>query len=133
MPLETFAFCPNTLVPETIPPEPVAGVSMNGWEFSSRPAVPYRRKFKVTLHGLTWYLTSGGLYDTVPDPGHNARRLEIFYQQHERWREFLWHHPHIGELAVKFAAPVNVPAGISNSGGLIAALEVQFIESQPGH
>lgn len=127
-----FDFCPDTLVPETIPPEPVVGVSMNGWEFSSKPAVPYRRKFKITLHGLTWYLLPNGLYDEVTDPTHNARLLEKFYQAHEKWREFDWTHPHIGMLVVKFAAPVNVPAAIPNSGGLVSALEVTLIESNPG-
>ncbi len=133
MALETFEFCAGTLVPETVPPEPAAVTSMNGWEFSAKPSVPYRRKFKVTLHGLRWYLQANGLYDPNTDPQHNAHRLEKFYAEHQRWREFNWEHPHIGLLVVKFAAAVTVPAGIPNSGGLINALEIQLVESNPGY
>lgn len=133
MALETFNFCPTTLVPETVPPEPGAVMSLNGWEFTQRPSVPYRRKFKVALHGLRWRLNGAGFYDAATDPTTNARALELFYQAHERWREFNWTHPHIGPLVVKFATAVTVPAAIGNSGGTMAALEIQLIESNPGY
>lgn len=130
--MATFDFCPNTLVPETLPPEAGRVMSMNGWEFTSRPAVPYRRKFKVTLYGMRWYLSNAGLYDASTDPQRNARRLELFYQGHETWKEFDWVHPHIGNLKVKFSESVAVPAAMPNSGGLIEKLEVTLIESNPG-
>ena len=50
----TFSFSPNSLVPETLPPEPVQGVSLGGWAFVSKPNIPFQRKFKVTLHGMRW-------------------------------------------------------------------------------
>jgi hypothetical protein len=50
----TFSFCPASLVAETLPPEPAQGVSMNGWAFTSKPRIPFQKKFKVTLHGLRW-------------------------------------------------------------------------------
>src|SRR3546814_2504693 len=90
MALETFNFCPNSLVPETVPPEPTSVMSMNGWDFSQKPSVPYRRKFKVALHGMNWYLLANGLYDEVTDPTHNARLLEKFYQRHQLHAEFNW-------------------------------------------
>jgi len=134
MPVEVFNFCPDRLVPETIPPEPTAVTSMNGWEFSSRPTVPYRRKFKITLHGLQWYLNADGSYDEASNPQFNARKLELFYAAHQRWREFNWFHPHLGTLlAVKFSAPVTVPAGIPNSNGILNPLEITMIESNPGY
>ncbi|WOF44366.1 hypothetical protein KNJ79_05385 [Sphingopyxis indica] len=132
MALSVLNICPNTLVPVTIPPEPVTGVSMNGWAFTSKPAVPYQRKFRVTLHGLRWYLDGAGLYNAGTDPTRNARALELFYQAHGNWKSFLWLHPHIGQLEVRFSAPVSVPEGIPNSGGLIKAFEINLIEHNPG-
>src|SRR3546814_20462006 len=107
MALETFNFCPNSLVPETVPPEPTSVMSMNGWDFSQKPSVPYRRKFKVALHGMNWYLLANGLYDEVTDPTHNARLLAKFSQRHQLHAEFNWGHPHIVPLIVKFAAAVD--------------------------
>lgn len=133
MPVEVFNFCPDRLVPETVPPEPTAVTSFNGWEFTSRPTVPFRRKFRVTLYGLIWYLDAGGFYDATTDPEFNARRLELFYQAHQRWREFQWIHPHIGPMLVKFASPFTVPAGIPNSMGRCGPLEITLIESNPGY
>lgn len=130
--MEIFNFCPNSLVPETVPPEPTQAMSMNGWRFSSRPNIPYRKKFKVKLHGLRWYLQENGLFNAAESAANNAHRLELFYQQHQTWKPFIWHHPHIGDLIVCFDAAVQIPAGISGSGGLIEALEINLIEYNPG-
>lgn len=132
--MAAFEFCPDSQVPETISPPPVEATSMNGWSFSSRPSVPYQRKFKIKLHGLVWYLnTATGLYDELTDPRHNARVLEKFYQAHQTWKEFTWRHPHLGMMTCKFAEKLDVPAGISNSGGVLEALEVTLMESNPAY
>lgn len=52
-----FDFAPNSHVAEEIPPDEAEVVSMNGWEFTSRPAVPYRARFKLTLSGMRWFMT----------------------------------------------------------------------------
>lgn len=130
--METFDFCPGALVPVTVPPESGSVKSMNGWEFSSRPNVPYRRIFKVKLYGLRWYLDENDLYDSTTDPTINARALELFYATHQKWKEFNWTHPHIGSLVCRFNEPVEVPAGLPNSGGNIEELEITLIEHNPG-
>ena len=132
----TFEFCPERNVPETLPRQgndPV--VTMGGWQFTSRPTAPYQRRFKITLHGLRWYLDDkDGTYDLVTDPKFNARLLEKFYEVHETWKPFLWQHQHLSPrpLLVRFASAVTVPAGDKNSGGFIAPVEVNFIEHNPG-
>jgi len=131
--MAVFDFCPNRLVAETLPPEPVAGMSMNGWQFSSKPKVPFQQSFKVTLHGLTWYLQSNGLYDSTTNLTFNARRFELFYQAHGTWDEFSWTHPHLGALSVKFKTAVAVPKALVNSSGLIEAFEIMLINSNPGY
>lgn len=131
----TFNFCPNTLVPETLPPENAGVVSMNGWTFSGKPTVPYQRKFKVTLHGLKWFLNnSTGIYDNTTSPTLNAKALEEFYQAHGTWDPFNWQHPHIsGTMLVRFDTPLTVPAAKPNSGGLIDPLELTFIHHDPSY
>lgn len=129
----TFSFCPTSQVVELIPPESVSGISLNGWNFSAKPTVPYQAKWKVMLYGLRWYLQSNGTFDSTTDPTHNARALEIFYQNNQTWDSFTWSHPHIGSLTVRFAAPVVIPAAEPNSGGLIAPVEINLIHHNPGY
>lgn len=131
--METFNFCPLTLVPETIPREGGGGITLNAWQFSSKPTAPYQRKFKVKLYGLMWYLGGSDLYDATTDATHNARALETFYQRNETWNPFTWVHPHLGSLIVRFAAPLNVPAALPNSGGRLDSVEVTFVEYNPGY
>lgn len=130
----TFDFCPNSLVPEMIPPDPTNGMSMNGWSFSAKPTIPFQRSWRITLHGMRWYTNAGtGLFDTTTDPTHNAARLEAFYQANGCWDTFSWTHPHIsGAMTVRFKVPVQIPAALSNSGGVINPLEVTLIQHNPG-
>jgi hypothetical protein len=129
----TFDFCPNSLVPETLPPDSPAVVSLNGWTFSSKPSIPYQKRFKVTLHGLRWHLQSNGLFDVTTNPTINARRLEQFYETNGIWDKFAWTHPHFGLLNVRFSSPVIVPMGIENSNGLIPAFEINLIHADPAY
>lgn len=129
----TFNFCPTSLVPALIPPEPMGGASMNGWSFASKPRVPYQRKFRVTLHGLRWYLNPNGTFDTATNPSVNARLLELFYQANQTWDNFSWSHPHLGAIQVRFGEPVAVPPGRDSSGGLVEELEVVLVEFNPSY
>lgn len=128
-----FDFCPNSLVPELLPPEAPSGMSLNGWNFSAKPTIPYQRSWKVTLHGLRWYLNSNGTYDNTTDPTRNARRLEEFYAANQTWDSFTWAHPHEGALTVRFKSPVTVTAGMSRSGGLVPAFEITLVAHNPGY
>lgn len=130
--MQEFKFAPESQVPVTLSPDPVQGMSMAGWNFSARPSVPYQRKFRVTLYGMRWYLNEyTGLYDRITDPEHNAHLLELFYQEHGTWQAFYWNHPHLGRLKVRFAAKVDVPEGIQNSGGLVDKFDITLIHDNP--
>lgn len=129
----TFNFAPNGTVPIIIPPDPPSGMSLNGWFFSSKPVVPYQKKFKLTLHGMKWILQSSGLFDTTTTPTINARVLEQFYESNQLWDTFTWVHPHIGSLTCRFAEPVQIPAGEENAGGNIAPFDVTLIHHNPGY
>lgn len=131
--MAVFSFCPNRLVPETLPPERPKGMSFNGWSFTSRPTTPFQRRFKLTLYGLQWYLAPNGLYDATTNVNFNAHALELFYRDHEIWRPFDWTHPHFGPMVCKFDAPVIVPAAMPNSNGLIESMEIQMVHDNPGY
>lgn len=131
---DRFIFAPNSQVPVTLAPDPVQGMSMNGWQFSARPTVPYQKKFKVTLYGMKWFLNpTTDLYDAATQPEINARALEIFYETHGTWAPFYWKHPHLGDLLVRFSAKVDVPEGLVNSDGTIDKFDVNFIHHNPGY
>ncbi len=131
----TFSFCPDRIVPETLPPDrPATVMSMNGWEFVGKPNVPYRRKWRLTLYGLRWYMTAGDAYDTATNVNFNARRLEQFYQENETWGVFSWTHPHgLGTINCRFASPVTVPKALEDSGGLLGPLEITLVEHNPAY
>lgn len=129
----TFTFCPNGQVPKTLAPEPTSVMSMNGWQATSKPSIPFQKRFSVMLHGLTWFTDPvTGLYDTVKKPTVNARLLELFYEANQTWDTFTYNHPHLGPLTCRFFSKVDVPVAKENSGGLIDAFEIQLIHHNPG-
>ncbi|WP_144061999.1 hypothetical protein [Sphingomonas sp. MM-1] len=65
----TFDFAPESHVAEEIAPEEKGATSMNGWEFTSRPNIPYRAKFRLELGGMRWRLNpEGTALDVNTDP-----------------------------------------------------------------
>jgi len=130
--MDTFNFCPNSMVPKILPPEPTSVVSMNGWQATSKPSIPYQKRFSVMLHGLRWYTNpTTGLFDVTTNPTLNARLLEVFYETHQTWDPFFWNHPHLGQMTCRFFSSVQVPPGKENSGGFIDAFEIQLIHHNP--
>jgi hypothetical protein len=130
--LAVFDFAPNTHVAEEIPPEEATATSMNGWDFTAKPAVPYRRKFKLTMSGMRWFLNENGDgLDLLSDPKHNAGRLLQFYQDHRKWDSFEYHHEYLGQLTCRFDAPVSVPKALPNSNGLVPDFEIQLVHHNP--
>lgn len=125
-----FDFCPNSRVAEELPPEEVVAASMNGWDFTAKPKIPYRAKFKVTLYGMRWYL-DGAELDTITDAEHNMGRLRTFYLLHRTWDTFTYEHEYLGDLTVRFDKPLNFPAAIPNSDGRIEPLELTLIHHNP--
>jgi hypothetical protein len=131
--MDVFNFAPDRNVPQTLPRDaPTTAVSLGGWQFNARPTTPYQRKFTVTLYGMRWYFRSDGTFDDKMNVNFNARALEMFYEQHETWSPFTFRHQHFGPLVCRFNAPLQVPPGIKNSGGLIDTVEVSLIHHNPG-
>lgn len=129
----TFDFAPNSHVAEEIPPEEQAATSMNGWEFTSKPAVPYRRKFKLTISGMRWRLNaSGNALDVTTDPQNNAGRLKQFYEARRKWDTFTYNHEYLGAITCRFDQPVTIPKALPNSNGLVPDFDITIIHHNPG-
>lgn len=126
-----FDFCPNTRVAEVIAPDEPSIKDFNGWDYTPKPVLPYRRKFKVTLEGLRWIFSDSGTIDYATDPDHNAALLEQFYVDHRKWRAFNFSHEYLGTLEVRFENPLSIPKAMANSNGLIDPVEIMLIHHNP--
>jgi len=118
-----FDFAPNSHVAVEIPPEEQSGVSFNGWSFAARPSTPYAAKFKLSLSGMRWVL-AGAQLDISTDAPINAGRLLMFYRENRKYGKFFYDHEFLGTLECRFAEPVQIPAALPNSNGLIDTFEV---------
>lgn len=129
-----FDFAPNSHVAEEIPPEDPAVTSFNGWEFTSRPGVPYRAKFKLTISGMRWRLnTAGNALDVTTDPTMNAGRLLAFWKTNRRWDTFNYQHEYLGLIVCRFADAVSIPKALPDSNGLVPDFEVTLVHHNPGY
>lgn len=126
-----FDFCPNTRVAETIAPEETSIRDFNGWDYTPRPVLPYRRRFRITLEGLRWYFNSNGTIDYVTDIEHNAGVLESFYTDHRKHKPWNFQHEWLGLLELRFDNPLSVPKAEADSYGLLEPLEIQAIHHNP--
>lgn len=130
--LETFDFCENSRVIKEIAPKEAEPIDFNGWDFSVRPVLPYRRSFVVTLYGLRWSLGIGTL-DLSGNHGNNAGRLLKFYRDHRLYKSFLLNHEYLGPIECRFMQPVNIEPALVNSGGLIEALDISMVHHNPSY
>ncbi len=123
-----FDFCVETRVAEMLAPEEPEVRDFNGWVYNPTPTLPFRPTFKVTLEGLRWYMRScGSRLDLTENLDRNAGRLEDFYRRHRQHIPFNFEHEYMGNLEMRFAAPVSVPKGMANSGGALEPLELTMI------
>lgn len=130
--LKIFDFCTDSRVVVELPPQEPSPINLNGWDHAPKPSTPYQRTFKVTLHGLKWYLTHAGLL-LSSDSEHNAGRLLKFYRDHRLYRPFILHHEYLGAIQCRFNQPVEVPAAVTNSNGLIEPVEINMVHHNPGY
>lgn len=127
---ETFNFAPDSHIAIEKAPEETSAVTFNGWEFTARPAVPYRRKFILKISGMYWRMGEG-ILDVTTDPPTNVGALLAFYRTHRRWKAFNYDHEYLGTIECKFADVVNVPEALPNSFGLVPEFEISLLHSNP--
>lgn len=128
----TFDFAPNSHSAVEIAPDEQSVVSFNGWDFTSRPSLPYRRKFRLRLSGMRWYISNGAL-DVTTNPTLNAGRLLDFYRANRRYGTFTYQHEYLGSLTCRFAEALAIPEALPNAAGLIDAFEVTLVHHSPSY
>lgn len=128
----TFDFADRSRVFVEQAPDTGSPVNFNGWEFTAKPNVPYRRKFTVTLTGMKWYVANGVL-DVTSNPKYNIGRLLDFYRANQMWDVFAVNHEYLGSILCRFAAPVNPPKALPDSNGKTEPFELSMIHYNPGY
>lgn len=129
-----FDFAPNSHVAEELPPEEPKVTSMNGWDFTSRPVVPYQARFKLTMSGMRWIFNSSRTaLDVATSPQLNAGRLLEFYKANRTWDSFPYNHEYLGIIECRFSSPLTIPKSLPDSNGLIPDFELNLIHHNPGY
>ncbi len=99
-----------------------------GWTYTIKPATPPAREFQVAFPALRYFFNALDVMDLDTQPYVNAGRLEAFYRAHEMHESFFYNHPHLGNLVVKFKAPLEVPPVQPQSNGVVKSVTVTLIE-----
>ena len=129
----TFDFALASRVAEETAPDEAAAATFRGWEFTAKPNIPYRPKFKVTLYGMRWYLNTDGTYDVTTNPTMNAARFRAFYLANRTWDAFNYAHESLGNLVCRFSSPPLFPPGEQNGFGVIKTMEAVIVVNNPGY
>lgn len=127
MSLDTFDF-PYHSISHNYPETGVRVKFGNSYEFSSAPAAPPQRTFKLNMKGMRYYNNPDGSFSRTMNNGTNILSLEDFYKEHELYKRFLYNHETEGELTVRFKEPLQIPEAIENGGGLFPPFEITLIE-----
>jgi len=126
--METFVWSMHTQSTEY--PEGFKTKLGNSYTFASEPRAIYQRIFKLKFNALKYFTYSNGTIDRTFMPALNMGALELFYQQHEMWKDFIYPHPVYGNVVAKFHRPLVVPEGVMGGGGVVQGFGLE-LEEQP--
>lgn len=110
---------------------PQTGTSLEfgqGYQFTAPPAGRYQRQFVLKFPTLAYFENDNGQVDPTIQPQKNMLAFIEFYERHLLHKSFLYNHPDIGLVTVKFAAPFEEPDGIPKGHGASEAFEITLIE-----
>ena len=124
---ERFDFPYHTF--RTIYPESGTRVQFGkGYVFAARPDSPVQRRFVLKMTGMQYFVGENDEIDTETMPQRNMGRLQAFYEEHELWKSFVYPHPVLGDVLVKFNKPLDIPEGIIGGNGVLPEFEIELIE-----
>lgn len=101
-----------------------------GYQYSAPPSAPDQRTFKLKFRALKYFVTNG-VIDALVNPEINLARLEQFYNLYKMNLTFIYPHPVLGDIPVRFNKPLSIPEGTPGGDGLVENIELEFLE-QPG-
>lgn len=125
--MDTFDFPYHTVRTQY----PNSGDSMvlgKSYEFTSKPKAPDQRLFILSFPGMKLFVNTDGTINTTTLPKLNYRVLEQFYEAHRQWDTFIYPHPYLGNINVRFATPLNGPNPIPKGNGALEGFEIQLKE-----
>lgn len=103
--METFDFPLHTLSAKY--PESSAKMTFGrGYEFASKPKGPDQVTYTLAFRGMFFFLNPDGSFDTTTRPTINMAALEAFYVRHRLYEKFIYPHPALGDLVVRFDNPI---------------------------
>ena len=124
--MDTFNF-PYHLVKTQYPDSGDTMVFGKAYVFTSKPSAPDQRTFILTFPGMKYYFTAGVVNNT-DNPTTNYKVLQEFYEAHRLWATFIYPHPVLGNINVKFGKPLADPDPIPEGNGAQSSFEIQLIE-----
>jgi hypothetical protein len=131
MPAETFNF-PMHKVSTEYPESSIRIRYGKSYQFASKPVAPDERLFKLKFAAMQYYTTINEedeeVLDLEKNPQINMRVLELFYEAHRLYQVFIYPHPVIGNVNVRFSKPLVVPEGRSGGFGVTEEFDVELIE-----
>jgi hypothetical protein len=89
-------------------PESSAKISFGGgYEFASQPRAPDQITFMLHYDTMVFIESSPGTLDLVTRPTLNMGVLRKFYEDHRLWDPFIFPHPILGNVTVRFNKPLS--------------------------
>lgn len=95
--------------------------------YTAPPEAPDQRRFVLKFRALKYFLVNG-VVDQVTNAEINLGALELFYNLHKMHATFTYPHPVYGDLACRFARPLEIPDGTEGGSGVVENIEVELIE-----
>ena len=125
--MDTFNF-PNHMV-KTEYPRSSDSVQFGGaYTFVNKPVAPDQRVFVLNFAAMKYYVNPDGSIDVTTDPQNNYRVLQEFYETERLYNEFIYPHPVLGNITVRFKDPLQDPDGISGGMGAVKSFQIKLIE-----
>lgn len=127
MAIETFPFIYHQV--KAAYPQRNSQVNLGGgWTHTIKPASKPARKLILTFSAMKYFTNDLGVVDETQQKEINLHALDLFYQQHELHRSFLYDHYAYGTLEVLFAKPFELPDLIKNGDGASRGFTLELIE-----
>lgn len=103
--METFNFPKHTLSVKY--PESSAKMTFGkGYEFATKPKGPDQVSYTLAFRGMFFFLNGDGTFDATSQPTINMATLEQFYTRHRLYEKFIYPHPALGNLVMRFDTPL---------------------------
>lgn len=127
MALATFDFKYFTTATQ-YPDEPSLPNFGSGWAASVPNPLPLQRKYNLNVMGMIYYQNVDNTFDVATNPLQNMGRLIQFYETHRMASKFIFPHPALGNINVRFAAPLIVPTALVGGTGALPDITITLIE-----